>query len=105
VCLIIDANVAPKFLVQPSAILDWLLGKRGAPRLVAAGKLLRELAANDKVRKKLAELDRAGRLRRPDTEGLRTVEQHLQTTAPGNVRKSVESRDSHLTYSTMLFSA
>jgi hypothetical protein len=52
-----------------------------APRLVAAGKLPQELAANDKVRKKLAELDRAGRLRRPDTERLRTVEQRLQTTA------------------------
>jgi hypothetical protein len=36
VCLIVDANVAPTYLAQPSAVVAWLLGERGNPKLVAA---------------------------------------------------------------------
>jgi hypothetical protein len=81
VCLIVDANVAPKFLVQSGAIVDWLFGERGSPRLVAAGKLQEELATNDGVRRQLVALDRAGRLRRADAERLRKEEQRLRTSA------------------------
>jgi predicted nucleic acid-binding protein len=81
VCLIVDANVAPKFLVQSSAIIDWLFGERGAPRLVAAGKLREELAKNDNVRRQLVVLERAGRLRSANTERLRHEEQRLRAAA------------------------
>jgi hypothetical protein len=81
VCLIVDANVAPKFLVQSGAIVAWLFGNRGAPRLVAAGKLREELAKNDNVRRQLVALYRAGRLRSADTESLRHEEQRLRATA------------------------
>jgi hypothetical protein len=81
VCLIVDANVAPKFLVQSSAITDWLFGERGSPRLVAAGKLREELARNGGVRRQLVELDRAGRLRSADPERLQREERRLRTSA------------------------
>ncbi len=81
VCLIVDANVAPKFLVQSGAIIDWLFGERGAPRLVAAGKLREELANNDSVRRQLVALDRAGRLRSVDAEGIRLEERRLRDAA------------------------
>jgi hypothetical protein len=78
VCLIVDANVAPRFLVQSSAVIDWLFGERGAPRLVAAGKLREELAKNDGVRRQLVQLDRAGRLRSADPEWLQREERRLR---------------------------
>jgi hypothetical protein len=81
VCLIVDANVAPKFLVQSSAIVDWLFGERGAPRLVAAGKLREELARNKDVSRQLVTLERAGRLRFVDAERIRHEEQRLRATA------------------------
>ncbi len=81
VCLIVDANVAHKFLLQSSAITQWLSRPLGNPRLVAAGKLLRELAANDEVRKKLVELERAGRLRSADAERLHREERRLRAAA------------------------
>lgn len=77
VCLIVDANVAPKFLLQSGAIIDWLFGNRGVPRLVAAGKLREELAKNDKVRRMLLTLERAGRLRSADRETLRSEARRL----------------------------
>ena len=80
-CLIVDANVAPRFLVQSSAILDWLFGERGSPRLVAAGKLREELAKNESVRRQLVALDRAGRLRSIDAERVRQEEQRLRAAA------------------------
>jgi hypothetical protein len=70
VCLIVDANVAPSYLAQPSAVIAWLLGERGNPKLVAAGKLLEELALNADVRRRLVTLERAGRLRPADAEKL-----------------------------------
>ena len=73
-CIIIDANVAPKFLVQSGAIIDWLFGERGSPRLVAAGKLRQELAMNKDVRRQLVQLNRAGRLRSADPERLQRAE-------------------------------
>jgi hypothetical protein len=81
VCLIVDANVAPKFLVQSSAIIDWLFGERGAPRLVAAGKLREELAKNQDVKRQLVQLDRAGRLISADADKLRREEQRLRAKA------------------------
>lgn len=78
-CLIVDANVAPKFLAQPSAVVDWLFGDRGTPRLVAAGKLREELARNDTVRRQLVALDRAGRLRSADSQILRQEERRLSS--------------------------
>jgi hypothetical protein len=81
VCLIVDANVAPKFLTQSGPITDWLFGERGVPRLVAAGKLREELAKNDNVRRQLVALDRAGRLRPVDSERVELAEQQLRTAA------------------------
>ncbi len=76
-CLIVDSNVGPKFLVQSSAIVDWLFGERGSPRLVAAGKLRQELAMNEQVRGQLVVLERAGRLRSVDAEKLHLEERRL----------------------------
>ena len=76
-CLIVDANVAPTYLAQPSAVIAWLLGKRGNPKLVAAGKLLEELARNADVRRRLVRLEQAGRLRSEDAEKLRLEERRL----------------------------
>ena len=67
--------------MQSSAILDWLFGERGAPRLVAAGKLREELAKNESVRRQLVALDRAGRLRSIDAERVRQEEQRLRAAA------------------------
>lgn len=80
-CLIVDANVAPRFLVRSSAVIDWLFGERGAPRLVAAGKLRAELALNDSVRRQLVALDRAGRLRSVDLERVQNEDRRLRAAA------------------------
>ena len=78
VCLIVDANVGPTYLAQPSAVIAWLLGERGNPKLVAAGKLLEELALNASVRRRLVTLEQAGRLRSADGEKLRMEERRLR---------------------------
>lgn len=52
-CLIVDTKVAPKYLVQPGPVRDWLRGNRGNPKLVASGKLRVELAKHDGVRLRL----------------------------------------------------
>jgi hypothetical protein len=78
VCLIVDANVAGRFLAQPGAIVDWLFGDRGIPRLVAAGKLREELAVLTEVRRLLVTLERAGRLRSADPHRLQTEEARLR---------------------------
>ena len=70
VCLIVDANVAKEFLAKPGAITEWLLGSRGRPRLVAAGKLKDELFKLESVRRVLVQLERAGRLRSIDDAAL-----------------------------------
>src|SRR5271157_6297046 len=70
-CLIVDANVAVQFLVQPNAIIQWLLGERRSPRLVASGKLREELAWHDGVRRLLVRLEQAGRLRAVEAGRLR----------------------------------
>jgi len=59
-------------------VANWLLGAKGDPRLVAAGKLLKELARLDSVRRLLAQLNRAGRLRSADAERLRHEEARLR---------------------------
>lgn len=69
-CLIVDANVAGLFLARPSAIRKWLAGQKGNPRLVAAGKLRRELVKIQKVRDYLVVLDQAGLLRSSFGEGV-----------------------------------
>ena len=76
-CLIVDANVAAQFLAQPHAVSRWLLGDRGDPRLVAAGKLREELAKHAEVRRLLVRLEQAGRLRSVDAGGLRQEEVRL----------------------------
>src|SRR5579872_314654 len=77
-CLIVDANVAVRFLAQPGAIVDWLFGDKGNPRLVVAGKLRDELARLTEVRRQLRVLDQAGRLRPADPERLRQEERRLR---------------------------
>jgi hypothetical protein len=90
VCLIVDANVASQFLGQAGPVIDWLLGSRGDPRLVAAGKLREELARLDAVRRRLVQLERAGRLRSADHDRLRREESRLR--ADGHC----ESNDHHV---------
>jgi len=77
VCLIVDANAA-EFLARSSAITKWLLGTKGNPRLVAAGRLREELLRVEAVRRFLAVLDRAGRLRHVDAERLEPEEDRLR---------------------------
>jgi len=78
VCLIVDANAAGQFLARRSSITDWLLGKKGNPRLVAGGKLMEELARLDKVRRLLTQLDRAGSLRSAKANSLQREEGRLR---------------------------
>lgn len=80
-CLIVDTNTAGDFLAQRSAIRDWLLGDRGSPRLVAAGRLLEELVRNNAVQRLLRVLEQAGRLRSVSSDVLRREEAQLQTSA------------------------
>jgi hypothetical protein len=76
--LIVDANVR-NLLSQPKSHVNaWLNGQRGKPRLVAAGRLLQELSGHVEVRKRLVELERAGRLRRPDSDKLGQEEARLR---------------------------
>lgn len=77
-CLIVDANAAGQFLGKPSSVINWLLGAKGDPRLVAAGKLVKELVRLDSVRRLLATLNRAGRLRPVDAAQLRQEEARLR---------------------------
>lgn len=78
-CLIVDANAASRFLAQPSAIIDWLLGNRGEPRLVAAGKLREELSVIGEVRRLLVRLEQAGRLRSADATHLHREQTRLRS--------------------------
>jgi hypothetical protein len=77
VCLIVDANAA-QFLATKSPVRDWLLGVKGVPRLVADGLLKKELVKLDDVRRFLAVLDRAGRLRSADANSLRRETDRLR---------------------------
>lgn len=78
-CLIVDANVAAEFLGKACAVLDWLLGEKGEPRLVASGLLREELVRLDEVRRILLRLDQAGRLRTADATALTREERHLHS--------------------------
>jgi len=78
VCLIVDADAAGRFLANPSPLRNWLLGDKGDPRLVAAGRLMRELVKLGDVRRLLATLNRAGRLRSADAAQLRKEESRLR---------------------------
>jgi predicted nucleic acid-binding protein len=89
-CLIVDANVAAQFLAQPNPVTQWLLGERGNPRLVAAGKLRAELARHDGVRQLLVQLERAGRLRPIDPAQLRQKELGLHKS------RACRSNDAHV---------
>jgi hypothetical protein len=85
VCLIVDANVAARFLAQPGAVIDWLSRERGNPRLVAAGKLRKELAnSGDTVRRLLVRLEQMGRLRSAEPERIRQEEQRLRAMCASN---------------------
>lgn len=89
-CLIVDANAAGQFLASTSPVRNWLLGAKGDPRLVADGLLKKELVKLDDVRRFLAVLDRAGRLRSADADSLRKEADRLR--AGGRCR----SNDSHV---------
>lgn len=89
-CLIVDANSAERLLVKERAVIDWLLGPVGEPRLVAAGKLRSELAILNDVRRVLVQLERAGRLRVVDEAQLRKCEKDLAD------RKVCRSNDGHV---------
>jgi predicted nucleic acid-binding protein len=78
VCLIVDANACSAFLAKSSAVTNWLLGGKGNPKLVAAGKLREELARVGDVRRVLTQLERAGRLRSADAAELRKQEESLR---------------------------
>jgi len=86
----VDANAAGVFLGNPGPLRDWLLGESGNPRLVAAGALKEELAMLSHVRRLLAELNRAGRLRSADANRLRQKEERLRA------EQRIESNDSHV---------
>jgi len=75
----VDANVAAEFLGKPCAVVDWLLGEKGKPRLVAAGLLRQELGRLDGVRRMLTRLDQAGRLRTADATALTREEKRLRS--------------------------
>jgi predicted nucleic acid-binding protein len=90
VCLIVDANVAKEFLCQPGPVTAWLSGSKGSPRLVAAGKLRKELALIAPVRRVLVELERDGKLRGADPMRLQSEERRLQTTG------HCQSNDRHI---------
>jgi predicted nucleic acid-binding protein len=90
VCLIVDANAAEQFLARASAVTNWLLGTRGEPRLVAAGKLREELVQHAAVHRLLVELERAGRLRSADAERLQQEEDRLSAS------RRCRSNDSHV---------
>jgi hypothetical protein len=77
-CLIVDANSAARLLVNDAAVLRWLLGSSGSPRLVAAGKLREELVRLESVRRILLQLDRAGRLRTVAPAALTDQERRLK---------------------------
>lgn len=77
-CLIVDASAAGQFLARSSPLTDWLLGKKGNPRLVASGALREELVKLGDVRRLLTELNRAGRLRSADADRLRQEEGRLR---------------------------
>jgi len=79
VCLIVDANAAGQFLAKKGPVTNWLLGDKGDPRLVAAGRLMKELVKLGDVRRLLATLNRAGRLRSADAVQLRQEERHLRS--------------------------
>lgn len=68
--------------------MNWLFGPRGNPRLVAAGKLRAELAKLGGVRRRLVQLERAGRLRSADASDLQQAEQLLTA-------KNCSSNDLH----------
>jgi predicted nucleic acid-binding protein len=89
-CLIVDANAAGDFLAQSSAVTDWLLGSKGKPRLVAAGKLKEELLRVGSVGRLLVQLDRAGRLRSASADILRREETRLRA------QKNCKSNDLHV---------
>lgn len=89
-CLIVDANAAAEFLAKSGPVTQWLLGEKGEPRLVAAGKLITELVRVDKVQQLLAELNRAGRLRPVDADQLQQEVDRLRA----NSRR--RSNDSHV---------
>jgi hypothetical protein len=85
VCLIVDTNAAHVFLAQGSGVLDWLLGGKGNPRLVAEGRLKAELVQIGEVRRLFVQLDRAGILR-SGFDGLGDEEVRIRTS--GNCRSN-----------------
>ena len=78
-CLIVDANAAHKFLVQKSAIVAWLFGPKGNPKLCTGGLLTRELDRIGAVQRILEELSRAGRLRTIPTAEIQKRERQIKS--------------------------
>jgi len=82
VCVIIDANVAPKVFSNPPAkefqpVLDWLVNPRKTGCVVYGGRLTEELQATERVRGQLVELSRAGRARQFPNEKVNRKEKEL----------------------------
>jgi len=90
VCLIVDANAAGRFLTSAGDVRNWLLGKTGNPRLVAAGALKEELGRLSEVRRLLVTLERAGRLKSADADKL--SQEHARLRVNGICR----SNDHHV---------
>jgi len=80
-CLIVDASAVGTLLAQPSAVRVWLAGTRGSPRLVADGKLRKEMAHLNEVKRLLVELERAGKLRPVAPARLQEEEARLRAKA------------------------
>lgn len=89
-CLIVDANVAKEFLTQAGPVTAWLSRSKVNPRLVAAGKLLKELVLIAEARRLLVVLQRDGKLRGADPARLQSEERRLH--AAGHC----QSNDRHI---------
>ena len=78
-CLIVDANAASVFLTRKGAVIDWLLGPKGNPKLCIGGRLTGELEMIGEVGLLLLQLSRAGRVRRTADEEMQKHEKRLKS--------------------------
>ena len=86
-CLIVDTNFKTRIPFGKWTCLNWLR-KTPKARLVVGGLLLEELAQDHDIRKFLAELDRAGRLRKFDRQEIES--------AGKKVTDALRSNDPHV---------
>ena len=86
-CLIVDTNFKTRVPFEEWTCRTWLWNTPRA-RLVVGGLLLEELAQDHDIRKFLAELDRAGRLRKFDRQEIES--------AGKKVKVRLRSNDPHV---------